>query len=248
MGLFGSKKNEPVPLCPICGRELRFLNSTVVADGTICDDCVKVIRPLYEKQVVCSKIRDNATGRISYDFSGRYHSTNRYQFASNREHDPVHDLTIREVREAMDILEAYNDWVRTEYGGSGPEPSGEGIAPGDVPEGVTAILKVRASELMMPRPIDVGLKRAKQLKGKTCACGYVAEGSFAKGDRVILISGGREHETELIDVLRGDIHATSSEVIAQNVSRHEAGKTEYAFLIFDGGDAIVMADDIIIKR
>ena len=39
MGLFG-KKDKPKKLCPICGKELSFFTSTLLADGSeICEEC-----------------------------------------------------------------------------------------------------------------------------------------------------------------------------------------------------------------
>ncbi len=249
MGLFGNKKEKPRPVCPICGAEIKFFSSSIIADGTICDECVESIRPLYEKEVVCSKIRDSVTGQVSYDFSGQYHSTNRFQFASNRERDPILDLTVDEVKEAQQILEAYNKWVHDEYDGAEPDHSKESSPENnDVAGKVTAIMKIRDSELLMLRPLDVGLKRAKLLKGKTCARGYVGEGEFAKGDRAILISGGKEHEIELIDVYKGSLHDTTAHLIAAGMQKNIASKGDLAYLIFDGGEALAMAEDLIIKR
>ncbi len=45
MGLFFNKKKTK---CPICGNEISLLSGEVIADGTICDDCVKMIRGQFD--------------------------------------------------------------------------------------------------------------------------------------------------------------------------------------------------------
>lgn len=43
MGLFEKKKKD-AERCPICGKEISFFSGLVIADGTICDDCEKMVR------------------------------------------------------------------------------------------------------------------------------------------------------------------------------------------------------------
>lgn len=47
MGLFGKKKKE-AEQCPICGKKISFFSGLVISDGTICDDCEKMVRAQFD--------------------------------------------------------------------------------------------------------------------------------------------------------------------------------------------------------
>ncbi|MBQ9707693.1 MAG: hypothetical protein IJV66_00720 [Firmicutes bacterium] len=121
-----------------------------------------------------------------------------------------------------------------------------------VVKGKKARLKVEESELIMLSPAEIGFRLSRQLKGTTCAKGYVEEGTFAKGDAAILLSGGEdsgtETEIELIEVYRGEPGDRTGYVINSGLKEHIAREGEYAFLIFDGGDALAMAGDVIVSK
>lgn len=47
MGLFGKKKKE-AEQCPICGKKISFFSGLAISDGTICDDCEKMVRAQFD--------------------------------------------------------------------------------------------------------------------------------------------------------------------------------------------------------
>ncbi len=78
MGLFG-KKNKEKEKCPICGGEMGFFSSELLKDGTICPECAKTLRGIYDVEHWTVERADGTLWQKQYD--------------------TLNDLTIEEARQ-----------------------------------------------------------------------------------------------------------------------------------------------------
>ena len=103
MGLFGKKKEKEKKVCPICGGELKFFSSRVLADGeTICENCENKVRNnygLYYKQRFFAVDRDG-DGIIDND----------------KLDDAIRHATLAEVKEIIAMNEEADKAATEEYG------------------------------------------------------------------------------------------------------------------------------------
>ena len=103
MGLFGKKKEKEKKVCPICGGELKFFSSRVLADGeTICENCENKVRNnygLYYKQRFFAVDR-NGDGIIDND----------------KLDDAIRHATLAEVKEIIAMNEEADKAATEEYG------------------------------------------------------------------------------------------------------------------------------------
>ena len=66
MGLFGKKDNEKQK-CPICGGEMSFFSSALVKDGSICADCARTMRGIYDVEHWTVEREDGSRWMKQYD-------------------------------------------------------------------------------------------------------------------------------------------------------------------------------------
>lgn len=103
MGLFGKKKEKEKKVCPICGSEIKFFSSRVLADGeTICESCENKVRNnygLYYKQRFFAVDRDG-DGFIDND----------------KLDDAIRHATLAEVKEIIAMNEAADEAATERYG------------------------------------------------------------------------------------------------------------------------------------
>lgn len=101
MGLFG-KKNTEKKKCPICGEELTFFGSKVVADGEICENCEKMIRGQFNIEEYWVR---------KFGASG-YHRED-YRLKTS---DPLGEMTIEEIRMMINEKKQQQTKVLSEVG------------------------------------------------------------------------------------------------------------------------------------
>lgn len=94
MGLFGKKKKE-AEQCPICGKKISFFSGLVISDGTICDDCEKMVRAQFNIEEYC------------------YRREDWKQTTS----DPLKAMTVEEIKEMINEKKAEQTQVVEEIGG-----------------------------------------------------------------------------------------------------------------------------------
>lgn len=96
MGLFGKKKKD-AKRCPICGKEISFFSGLVIADGTICDDCEKMVRSQFDIEEYWK----------SYGSEDWKLSTS----------DPLKAMTVEELKDMINEKKAEQTQVVEEIGG-----------------------------------------------------------------------------------------------------------------------------------
>ena len=93
MGLFEKKKKD-AERCPICGKEISFFSGLVISDGTICDDCEKMVRAQFNIEEYC------------------YRREDWKQTTS----DPLKAMTVEEIKEMINEKKAEQTQVVEEIG------------------------------------------------------------------------------------------------------------------------------------
>ena len=96
-----------------------------------------------------------------------------------------------------------------------------------------------------PKPLEVGLKRSKELQNKTVVSGTVQSGGFINGDEVILKHGGADIKTTVIQSFKNTGIEFETE-LAANTQKKGVVAGDQAWLILDveggvdHGDVVVM--------
>ena len=206
MGLFSKKEKEK---CPICGKEMTFFSKTLIADGAICDDCVKMLRGQFD---------------IESYWVGRYDGTYRQKFD-----DPLAGLTTEDIRAIIAEKKESQAAAAAQYGGS-----------------YGSLFKAEDVFSIAPKPLEVGIKRAKELKDKLVVRGMILTGALNKGDEVTVIHGGSETKTVLLDLIPCDGVTEFDTALRANMHKKTAEAGTNAWLILDliGG---VVPEDLIGK-
>ncbi|MBQ2081397.1 MAG: hypothetical protein II461_06510 [Treponema sp.] len=83
-----------------------------------------------------------------------------------------------------------------------------------------------------PKPLDVGLKRSKQLKDRSVVYGSVTSGAFTKGDNVIATIDGKEMQIPILDIIPegGSDFATE---LGSNLHKKSVDAGKYGWMILD---------------
>lgn len=93
MGLFEKKKKD-AERCPICGKEISFFSGLVIADGTICDDCEKMVR-----------------GQFNIE---EYYGRENWKISTS---DPLKAMTVEELKDMINEKKAEQTQVVEKIGG-----------------------------------------------------------------------------------------------------------------------------------
>jgi hypothetical protein len=96
MGLFGKKKKE-AEQCPICGKKISFFSGLAISDGTICDDCEKMVRAQFDIE----------------EYWKNYGCCEWNRTTSN----PLKAMTVEEIKEMINEKKAEQTQVVEEIGG-----------------------------------------------------------------------------------------------------------------------------------
>ncbi|MBO4899165.1 MAG: hypothetical protein J5509_02640 [Lachnospiraceae bacterium] len=109
-----------------------------------------------------------------------------------------------------------------------------------------SILTAEEVFMIAPKPLDVGIKRAKELKERLVVRGLVQAGAFAKGDTVTIVHADSRIQTTLLDVIPCGGAVDFMTELKANMHKKEANINENAWLITDMVKDI-QKDDIIGK-
>ncbi len=96
------------------------------------------------------------------------------------------------------------------------------------------VAKVDKSFSIAPKPLDVGLKRAKAYKNRIVATSQIISGEFAKDDTVTVTTSGVSITTTILDVIECSSSSTFETMLSANLgSKHKAGAGSSAWIILD---------------
>lgn len=98
--------------------------------------------------------------------------------------------------------------------------------------------RVESFFTIAPKPLEVGLKRAKEMKNRIVATSLIVSGQFSKGDIVIVKTGKTETETKILDVIPCSNSSTFETELAANLRKHNALPGTSAWIILDMTEGI----------
>ena len=216
MGLFGKKKDKEEKekqVCPICGQELKFFSSRVLADGeTICGNCENKVRNnygLYYKQRFFAQ---------DYDGDGI--------IDNDKLDDAIRHATLAEVREIIEANAEADRAAVEEYGD------------------YDNMFTVEDCFTIAPKSTEVGIKRAKLFKNKIVVQGRAAKGSFNTEDRVRLLAGGSETETQVLHAYKNTGTDFDTEMRA-NLQKKGVSNGEAGWLVLDWEQSVAPGSIVV---
>ena len=96
-----------------------------------------------------------------------------------------------------------------------------------------------------PKPLDVGIPRAKALKGRVVTLGKVKGGEFAKGDSVAIVKNGTvDAHTKLLDLIPYEDGISFDTELNANMHKTKASFDKEAWLILDVTEGVGPGDII----
>lgn len=200
MALFGRKKNPE--RCPICGKEISLFSGVVLTDGTICDDCEKMVRGQFDIEEYWKK----KFGTDGYAYEDWKRATS----------DPLKAMTVEEIKAMISEKKAERAKVTEEIGGD-----------------CKAIAKAEKVFSIAPKPLDVGMKRAKAFKNRIVATSFIMSGEFCRGDAVTISFDGTDVRTTILDVIECSSSSTFETELNSNIGKHKAQEGTSAWMILD---------------
>ncbi|MCR5529724.1 MAG: hypothetical protein K6F49_10945 [Saccharofermentans sp.] len=96
-----------------------------------------------------------------------------------------------------------------------------------------------------PKPLDVGIPRAKALKGRVVVLGRIKGGEFAKGDAVAIVKNGTvSAHTKILDLIPYEDGLIFDTELNANIHKTKASFDSEAWLILDVTDGVGPGDII----
>lgn len=144
--------------------------------------------------------------------------------------DPIKRLTVDEAREILSEKQ---------------EEAAEAIS--DIGGDFANIFKADSAFSISPKPLDVGLKRAKLLNDKGVLRGLVVAGSFNQGDAVYLKQWSGLRPTTILELIPITTTSEFKTELGANMHKKTVSANSNAWFILDVPGAEVGADDMIVK-
>lgn len=131
--------------------------------------------------------------------------------------DPLQAMTIAEIKEMIESMKEEQAQIMEDVGSD-----------------FANVAKVDKSFSIAPKPLDVGLKRAKAYKNRIVATSQIISGEFAKDDRVTVTTGGNNITTTVLDVIECSSSSTFETMLSANLgAKHKAGAGTSAWIILN---------------
>lgn len=130
--------------------------------------------------------------------------------------DPLVLMSVAEIREMIEQKKEQSAKLSSEFGSE-----------------YKNIARVEDCFSIAPKAMDVGLKRAKELKDRIVATSLVASGEIKRGDSVAVITRGVSVETKVIDVIICSSSSTFMTEMSANMGKHKAEAGVSAWILLD---------------
>lgn len=130
--------------------------------------------------------------------------------------DPMSCMTVDEVRAMIEEKKALSAEAEAEFGFD-----------------YDNLARVESCFSIAPGPLQVGIKRSRELKGRVVATSMIVSGEMKRGDAVTLISGGWQEQTTVLDVIPCSSSSTFETELGANIGKHKAGEGVNAWVILD---------------
>ena len=130
--------------------------------------------------------------------------------------DPLKAMTVEEIKAMINEKKAERTQVVEEIGGD-----------------CEAIAKVEKTFSIAPKPLDVGMKRAKAFKNRIVATSFIMSGELCRGDAVTVSFDGADMTTTILDVIECSSANTFETELRANIGKHKAQAGISAWIILD---------------
>ena len=130
--------------------------------------------------------------------------------------DPLDEMTIAEIREMIAVKKEQNDLLTSEMGAE-----------------FANLARVESFFTIAPKPLQVGLKRARELNNRIVATSLVISGEISRGDIVTVKTGETVTETKVLDVHECSSSSTFETVLSANMGKHKATAGTSAWIFLD---------------
>ncbi|MCR4963949.1 MAG: hypothetical protein K6B40_08795 [Firmicutes bacterium] len=144
--------------------------------------------------------------------------------------DPLRAMSVSMIRELISELKSAQEETLSAYGAA-----------------YSSLLTADMVTMIAPKPLDVGIKWAKELKNKLAVRGLVQKGQFAKGDTVLILHEDSEKEVNVLLMIPCDGVTDLDLALKTHANKKEVTENRNAWMILDteGG---IKAGNIIAKR
>lgn len=95
------------------------------------------------------------------------------------------------------------------------------------------VAKVDKCFSIAPKPLEVGIKRAKAYKNRLVATSQIITGEFAKDDTVTVTTNGKDVKTTILDIIECSNSSTFETMLAANMCKHKVEGGTSAWIILD---------------
>ena len=135
--------------------------------------------------------------------------------------DPLQGMSVAAIKDMIDTMKAQQAEILEELGST-----------------YANIAKVGNCFTIAPKPLDVGMKRAKELKNKYVATSEIISGEFSRGDEVTVTTDGEDVTTRILDVIVCSNSSSFETELGANMGKHKAGAGTSAWILLDMVDGV----------
>lgn len=147
-----------------------------------------------------------------------------------RTEDPLKMMTVEMLRELIREKNEQKESKIEEYSGD-----------------YSSVLTADEVFVISPKPLEVGIKRAKELKNRIVVRGMVQLGDFTKGDDIIVDHKGNLTETFILDVIPCSGVVDFMTELKANMHKKDVAQDQNAWIIIDLENG-VSKGDVIVKK
>ena len=133
-----------------------------------------------------------------------------------KQYDPLKEMTIAEIQEMIDTMNEEQATIIDEMGGD-----------------YSNIARASKSFNIAPKALDVGLKRAKELKNRVVVTADIVSGEFCRGDEVEVVSDGGTIRTKVLDAYDCSNSSSFETILNANSGKHKVSAGVSAWLLLD---------------
>lgn len=148
----------------------------------------------------------------------------------HRKETPFSNLTpnklcLLDIQSAKTILESAEDFAKQELSQMDPA--------------FRSMFRAKKSCFIQPSKLDVGIKRAEILSDKLVLFGFVQLGTFKQGDRVIILDGKRQRETEILEAYPFDCEENTLErELKAHMGKQQLCQWQSGWLVLNDTDTV----------
>ena len=200
--------------CDLCGKKLPYLNTGFWS----------VNAKWLSDGVICEQCLRKLNFLVDY--------RNSWIPKTLHKTDPFHAIYSRtphtlKVQEAQTVLEAAQTFAKEYLSTVGPEYS--------------SCFHMRNACFIEPTPLQVGIKRAKQLNSKLVLFGFVQLGRFKKGDKVLICDNNGSREATVLEayVYDPDVPENNLEVMLKaHMGKQQLSQWQTGWLVLDNEETV----------